>query len=177
MLSKRGLLFVATVPNVSSVASICHPEGFIAKNFPDAQHHFHYSPQTLIRLGEAAGLRCVHLEGETRDSVEGRIAATAAWLANSCGVPRELCAKEKTMVHLLRERLIEARERLHESHPGQALFAIPEFMAGTDEEVVDFWRREIWPSPYFSDEFDVWFAASDGVRSGTPAPGELPSID
>ncbi len=156
LLAPGGYVLLATVPSVASVASLAFPEGFIAKNFPDGQHRYQYTPETLSRLCRRAGFDIVRLDGDTRDTVMGMVRETALWLAQSCGVPLTICRHEEEMLRDLKERIQRLQARLKRQRGTEHGFSCTDADFESVEALVAFWQREIWSSPFVSDEFDIW---------------------
>lgn len=159
-LQPGGKLFIGTVPNVDSLPSRLFPEGFIAKHFPDGQHHYQFSPDTLIRLCEKEGFTVERLLGRRRDIVCGNIHGVARWLAYSCGVPLDLLKREDEMLSEVRNRLLQTGSQSHACPGSRAISIQPEDFTDSSR-FVRFWQREIWSSPYASDTFDLWLRRQD----------------
>jgi SAM-dependent methyltransferase len=155
-LAPGGCLLIATVPNVSCFNSFCFPEGFIAKNFPDGQHHFQFTPATLSRLCTTEGFQIARMNGETRESVLGKVRETAIWLAYSCGVPLPVCSDEKEMLREFKAIVTKKQCEIVEQQGPDYRFTVRDGDFDSPDALIAFWRREIWPSPYLSDEFDLW---------------------
>jgi 2-polyprenyl-3-methyl-5-hydroxy-6-metoxy-1,4-benzoquinol methylase len=156
LLAPGGCVLIGTVPNAGCLASALFPEGFIAKNFPDGQHHYHYTPDTLARLCTAEGFEVIRLDGETREPVLDKVKETAIWLAYSCGVPLRLCQDESQMLRELEDRLSRIQKAVVERQGSAYRFALQGHDFESAEALIAFWKREIWQSPYLSDEFDLW---------------------
>jgi len=153
LLRHGGILLAATVPNSGCLASRAFPEGFMAKNFPDGQHHVHFTPQTLGKLFQAEGFDVARTDGERREPEPSRVREIATWLAHGCGVDLATCEDESRMLAALETRLRRLRER---QPPHEGRFEIHDSDFGDSESVVAFWQREIWSSPLLSDVFDLW---------------------
>jgi 2-polyprenyl-3-methyl-5-hydroxy-6-metoxy-1,4-benzoquinol methylase len=156
LLAPNGCVLIATIPNVNCFDSFCFPEGFIAKNFPDGQHHFQFTPTTLSKLCAAEGFKTIRLDGETRESVDGRITETAIWLAYNCGVPLDTCSDLRRMLREFKAIVAQKHKDIVRQQGSEYQFRWWDGDFSSPESVVAFWRREIWPSPYLSDEFDLW---------------------
>lgn len=159
LIAPHGMLFIGTVPNVNSLPSLLFPEGFIAKNQPDGQHPYHFSPDTLCKLCANEGFDLVLLRGRQRDIVGQAIEGCATWLAYTCGVPGELLGRSaETLMELNRQ--VKLGQTLTSNMGSRYRFAIEPSDFESAEHCISFWRREIWPRPYLSDAFDAWFRPS-----------------
>jgi 2-polyprenyl-3-methyl-5-hydroxy-6-metoxy-1,4-benzoquinol methylase len=165
LLEDNGCVLIGTIPNVGSLASMLLSEGFIAKNFPDGQHHYHFTPETLTRLCAEAGFEVIRLDGETREPVLGKVKETAIWLSYNCGVPLSLCQNEKEMLRELKGLICEMQAKLAKERSSQYRFSVEDDDFRNAENLIKFWRREIWQSPYTSDEFDIWLRKTATTQS------------
>ena len=185
ILKDDGCVLIGSVPNAGSIASQLFPEGFIAKNFPDGQHHYQFTPDTLSRLCIETGFEVTRLDGETREPVLDKPKETAIWLSYSCGVPLSKSQNEKIMLRELNERVSTWHRNIELKQDRKHQFSIKEDDFLTVETLIDFWRREIWRSPYLSDEFDIWLKKSSmtvgqraaGIGARKPALLELIGIN
>lgn len=159
LLAPGGCVLIGTVPNAGCLAARAFPGGFIAKNFPDGHHHFHYTPDTLSRLCVKCGLKPIRLDGETRESVLGKIKETAIWLSYSCGVPLSQCDNEDRMLEQLKRKLQNIQEEVLTQLEPDYRFNFSDEDFTDSQALVRFWQQEIWPSPYLSDEFDLWLTS------------------
>lgn len=149
-LKPNGMLVIGNVPNAKGLAPSLEPAMFIDKNFPDGQHHFHYTPATLTKLCESVGFQVVSEDGRLQDIVGSNVAETAAWIAHSCGVPIEECIEEHKMLRALRDRL-EA-----ESWEDATRLSIPPLKES--DSLIAFWRDSIWSNPRLSEAFWLWLS-------------------
>jgi len=156
LLAPGGRLLIGTVPNVGSLASFAFPEGFIAKNFPDGQHHYQFTPDTLAKLCIEEGFEVIRLDGETRESVLDKVKETAIWLGYSYGLPLHVCRDEEYLLYALKDLINRVRQTLVEQQGAAYHFLVRDSDFESVDAVIQFWRREIWRSPYLSDEFDLW---------------------
>jgi len=124
--------------------------------FNTIEHHYHYTPDTLARLCSAEGFEVIRLDGETREPVLDKVKETAIWLAYSCGVPLSSCQDESQMLRELEDRLSRVQKAVVESQGNAHRFALQDRDFESAEALIAFWKREIWQSPYLSDEFDLW---------------------
>jgi len=155
LIKPDGMVFIGTVPNVNSLTSLLFPEGSIDKNFPDGQHHYYFSPETLCRLCTNEGFEVVMLRGRERDIVRHNIAGTARWLAYSCGVRSQVLGQTDVMLRELEERVRQGQDIAYK-RGDQYIFRVERSDFETLGSCISFWRREIWSSPYLSDTFDLW---------------------
>jgi len=155
-----GMLFIGTVPNTNSLASLLFPEGSIDKNFPDGQHHYHYSPETLCRLCISEGFKAVMLRGRKRDIVRHNIDGTARWLAYNCGVRTEVLGQTDVMLREFEKRVRQVQDMVSKNGD-HYMFKVERSDFQTLSSCISFWRREIWSSPYLSDTFDLWLRPCD----------------
>ena len=153
-LTTDGCLMIYTVPNVDSLPSLLFPEGFIAKNFPDGQHHFQYSLKTQTVLCKSVGFRKITPLGRRRDIVGDNKKATATWLAYSCGVPLDICVNVDPMLEELRERICEICKKSVKNKELSQLKSKADF--DNVESLISFWKKNVWSSPHLSDAFDLF---------------------
>jgi 2-polyprenyl-3-methyl-5-hydroxy-6-metoxy-1,4-benzoquinol methylase len=151
----HGMLFIGTVPNVNSLPSLLFPEGFIAKNMPDGQHHYQFCPETLSQLCKLEGYSVISLLGRRRDIVGNNAEMVAKWLAYSCGVPVNKLINPKKLLQEFEKRVHFGQE-LALRKGEKYLYKINDYDFESFEASISFWRREIWSSPYLSDAFDIW---------------------
>jgi 2-polyprenyl-3-methyl-5-hydroxy-6-metoxy-1,4-benzoquinol methylase len=156
ILQNDGCVLIGSVPNAGSLAAKLFPEGFIAKNFPDGQHHYQFTPETLSRLCKDTGFEVIRLDGEMREPVLDKTKETAIWLAYSCGIPLGRLQNDKNMLRELNELVNQFHRNIAPRPDRKYDFSIEEKDFLTTETLIEFWRREIWSSPYLSDEFDIW---------------------
>lgn len=155
VITSDGFLFIGTVPNVTSLPSLLSPNRFVAKNFPDGQHHFQFSPTTLSHICEQSGFAVARVLGRRRDIVGSKPEATVKWIAYTCGVSYDSFANEFDMLNALRERIEEGRA-ITKQKGTKYHFNIPNNTFTSIENFLSFWKSEIWTSPYLSDTFDLW---------------------
>jgi 2-polyprenyl-3-methyl-5-hydroxy-6-metoxy-1,4-benzoquinol methylase len=155
LIRSHGMLFIGTVPNVNSLPSLLFPEGFIAKNMPDGQHHYQFCPETLSQLCELEGFSVVSLLGRRRDIVGNNAEVAAKWLAYSCGVPANKLMNPKKLLQEF-EKQVRFGQELTLRKGEKYLYKINNYDFASIEASISFWRREIWSSPYLSDAFDIW---------------------
>ncbi len=174
LLAPGGCVLIGTVPNAGCLAARSFPGGFIAKNFPDGHHHFHYTPDTLSQLCINCGLKPIRLDGETRESVLGKIKETAIWLSYSCGVPLSQCSNEAPMLAQMKRTLQDIQEKILEPLGTHYRFILRDKNFIDLPSLVRFWQQEIWPSPYLSDEFDLWLTSTEKIVGNTDKHKNLP---
>jgi len=171
VLDSDGLLGVFTVPNVDSLMGRLFPMGFMSKNFPDAEDHFFFTSDSLVKLVESKGFQtCSAIGmanpfGRRRDIVENQTEATARWLAFNCGVPVERLHATPTLLKAWSEQLgaTEAVAKDLGDNSVATIQGLEDLLknaaakANPLGEVVDFWRENIWKDACLSEACGVWF--------------------
>ncbi len=156
VLADDGVVFLGTVPNQSCLTSLIFPQGLLARNFPDGQHHYQFEPRTLIRSCETEGFEMMQMDGETRDPFLNRIKAAAAWLAFCCGIPLDETGDETAMLKRIENIVTDMRDRIVKLKGREYGFACSPSDFKSAKAFIDFWKREIYSSPFLGDDFDLW---------------------